>query len=143
MARIDLEVVGQREQLLVDAGEQLARFSRARPGRSGRPTAPTNSVSPVSTNQARARAAESLTRRQMLSGVWPGVWSTLTRCCRDRAPGRRERREGRADIGGALVQAVLRAGASRRVRAAGPMVRVHVRVDHVRDLMPLAAANSQ
>src|SRR5262249_35210068 len=54
-------------------------FSRARPGRSGRPTAPTNSVSPVSTNQGSVPRRRSVTTRQMLSGVCPGVCRTSRR----------------------------------------------------------------
>src|SRR5262249_15545473 len=56
-----------------------AAFSRAHPGRSGRPTAPTKSVSPVNTNHGASPRFRSVTRRQMLSGEWPGVWSTFTR----------------------------------------------------------------
>lgn len=48
-------------------------FSRARPGKSGRPTAPTNRVSPVSTNHGSVPRRRSVTTRQMLSRVWPGV----------------------------------------------------------------------
>ena len=46
------------------------------PARSGRPTSPMKSVSPVSTIFGAGPSAVSITRREMLSGVWPGVSST-------------------------------------------------------------------
>jgi hypothetical protein len=41
--------------------------------RSGRPTSPMNSVSPVSTSRGCADPAVSVTTTHRLSGVWPGV----------------------------------------------------------------------
>ena len=40
--------------------------------------APTNSVSPVSTNQGSSPRRLSVTSSETLSGVWPGVCSTPT-----------------------------------------------------------------
>ena len=70
---------GSRETLfgfglaVILSGLTLAIFSED-PPRSGRPTAPTNRVSPVSKNQGSSPLLRSVTKRQRLSGVCPGVW---------------------------------------------------------------------
>src|SRR5207237_3556133 len=57
--------------------------------RSGRPTPPEKSVSPVRTNQGSAARVLSVTRIETLSGVCPGVWRiesmTLPRSCCSRS----------------------------------------------------------
>ena len=84
-------VVGQREQLRVEAVVQLRPRSRARrPGRSGRPTAPTNSVSPVQDEPRLRTATEIGDDEADALGRVPGRVEHVARaCCRARSPGRR------------------------------------------------------
>ena len=79
---IDLDGIGQGEQLAVQAvveltGELLRRD--ASPARSGRPTSPMKSVSPVSTATGSEPRSASCTTMLTLSGVCPGVWRNSRR----------------------------------------------------------------
>src|SRR4029453_5484993 len=107
--------------------------SRAWPGRSGRPTAPTNSVSPVSTNHGSVPRRRSVPTRLPLSGLWPGVGHLFPRVAQLQLLAVAKRHEGKADLRG-LVEAVGSSGLSRERRATGAVVGVHVGVDDVGDV---------
>ena len=107
--------------------------------RSGRPTSPTKSVSPVSTACGRVSLrSRSNTSSEIDSGVWPGRLERLQphaaerRSCRRRpAAGTRTRPWPSAprQIGGA--------GAIAQLEVAGQEVGVQVRQHHVRDPQPV------
>ena len=119
MAGIDLEVVGQRQQLVVDAVVELrgvlARVAR----RSGRPTAPTNSVSPVSTNHGSGpRLQIGHDQADALGRVAGRVQHPDARVAELDLLAVVERLERERHVG-RLVQAVRGAGPSGERRAAG------------------------
>ena len=101
--------------------------------RSGRPTSPMNSVSPVNTAQGSSPCSQSVSTRQTLSGVWPGVSSAVRQSVADlqlEAVMQRDvlelRARGRADVD-------LRAGSLRQLPVAGDEVGMQVRLEDVAD----------
>ena len=72
---------GNRESFLCQVSyiiEASVEAAMPSPSRSGRPTLPTNSVSPVNRASGFSGASLAKTSPDMLSGVWPGVSKSFT-----------------------------------------------------------------
>ena len=142
MAWVYFDFVGQGEQLLVDTAVKLLRVSGARPGKSGRPTAPMNSVSSVNTNQGSVPASSPSPETHAFR-VWPGVWMTLTCVFRSSiASPSRTALNGEKLRNLAIVQAVRRLDEARasRDRRSGDR-RANMRVDDMGDPHLLAGCD--
>ena len=86
--RVELERIGEREQLVVDARVQLRAFSRAA-GQVG-PADGTDEQRVAREHEPRlGPRRRSVTTRQMLSGCVPACGAPANACCRARSPARR------------------------------------------------------
>ena len=106
-----------------------SRFSTAR---SGRATSFTNRLSPVSTAHGSCDRAPSTTTMAVCSGRWPGACSARSRTWPS-AICRRPRGRWRVPGLGQPMHPALGAGGRHQPRAAGHVVGVVVRLDHVGD----------
>ncbi len=143
VGRVDERVVGKREQLLVAASgsRSRARLSAVRPtevSRSGRPTSPMNSVSPVSTaHGSRVRRRRRTTIEIDLGRVARGVADLERRPRRATAAGRRRAARSGSRSSATVAVGDDGAGGVGQLEVAGEEVGVEVGLDDPLDVQPV------